>query len=137
MIEKCFVDSNVWLYLLLGDDIEKYHTVRNFIDEKTFKGKIVVSWQVINEVTSNLIKRKFPENQIAIIIEWICKIAHIENFTEDMLLQASELRQRLMVSFWDSLIISAALSSGCKTLVSEDMQDGQKIDSLFIKNIFL
>ena len=111
MYEKCFIDSNVWLYLLLGDNIEKYHTAQHFIDEKVLSGKIVVSWQVINEVTSNLIKRKFPENQIATIIEWICKIAYIENFTEDMLLYASELRKEFMVSFWDSLIISAALKS--------------------------
>ena len=33
-------------------------------------------------------------------------------------------------SFYDSLIIAAALSSNCKTLYSEDMQDGQIIEKL-------
>ncbi len=39
-------------------------------------------------------------------------------------------------SFWDSLIIAAALDSGCTTLYSEDMQNGLKIDFLTIVNPF-
>ena len=38
---------------------------------------------------------------------------------------------------YDSLILAAALEAGCIVLYSEDMQDGQKIDSLTIRNPFL
>ena len=37
---------------------------------------------------------------------------------------------------YDSLIIAAALESGCHTLFSEDMRDGQLIDGLTIRNPF-
>ena len=40
------------------------------------------------------------------------------------------------VSFWDALIIEAALQSDCKILLSEDMQTGRKIDELTIENPF-
>ena len=44
---------------------------------------------------------------------------------------------RYQYSFYDSLIIAAALEAGCKTLYSEDMQHGQRIEQLIIKNPFL
>ena len=38
-------------------------------------------------------------------------------------------------SYWDSLILAAALEAGCSTLYSEDMQHGQIVDeSLTILN---
>jgi predicted nucleic acid-binding protein len=138
MTEKYFIDSNVWLYLLLNDDTEKSPIAQRFIDERILNESIVISWQVINEVTSNLLKRKFPENQIAVIIEWLCKISYVENFTEEMLVQASDFRRQYMLSFWDSLIISAATTANCQYLVSEDMQHGQMIEKhLQIVNPFV
>lgn len=49
---------------------------------------------------------------------------------------AMELQDRYNYSFWDSLVISMAKKSGAEVLYSEDMQDGQKIDSLTIVNPF-
>jgi predicted nucleic acid-binding protein len=40
-------------------------------------------------------------------------------------------------SFDDSLIVAAALDSGCKRLLTEDLQHGQRIDGLRIENPFL
>jgi len=38
---------------------------------------------------------------------------------------------------YDALILAAALESGCNTLYSEDMQDGQQIGLLTIRNPFV
>ena len=40
-------------------------------------------------------------------------------------------------SFYDSLIVAAALEAGCSRLYTEDMQHGQQIHSLTIQNPFL
>jgi predicted nucleic acid-binding protein len=41
------------------------------------------------------------------------------------------------VSYWDALILAAALAAGCDTLYSEDMQDGQIFEGrLTVKNPF-
>jgi predicted nucleic acid-binding protein len=39
-------------------------------------------------------------------------------------------------SFYDSLIVAAALEAGCKTIYSEDLQHNRKLHGLEIKNPF-
>lgn len=39
-------------------------------------------------------------------------------------------------SFWDSLILSAAVSAGCSVLYSEDLNDGQTVRGVTIHNPF-
>jgi predicted nucleic acid-binding protein len=41
------------------------------------------------------------------------------------------------ISFYDALIVQAALDLKCKKLYSEDLQAGQKFDSLVITNPFV
>lgn len=55
-----------------------------------------------------------------------CKIVH-SNVSQHLL--ASRLRDSYSFSYWDSLIVAAALDAGCTTLFSEDMQHGQKIEN--------
>ena len=46
------------------------------------------------------------------------------------------LQDRFALSWWDSLIVAAALGLRCRYLLSEDLQDGQVIDGLTIINPF-
>jgi predicted nucleic acid-binding protein len=69
-------------------------------------------------------------------VEWLYKIATIQDFTKEILQQASLLREKHSISYWDSLIVAAALESNCRFLISEDMQHGQKVENLTIRNIF-
>ncbi|MBA3636750.1 MAG: PIN domain-containing protein, partial [Rubrobacteraceae bacterium] len=47
-----------------------------------------------------------------------------------------DLQARYRYSFYDSLIIAAALDAGCTRLYSEDLQDGQRIEGLTVENPF-
>jgi predicted nucleic acid-binding protein len=47
--------------------------------------------------------------------------------TEDTIINACQIAQRYGFSFYDSVIISAALECDCKVLYSEDMNIGQVI----------
>jgi predicted nucleic acid-binding protein len=51
--------------------------------------------------------------------------------------RALDLQTRYRYGFYDSLIIAAALDAGCTRLYSEDLQDGQRIEGLTIKNPFV
>jgi len=138
MLEKYFIDSNVWLYLLLADDNDKYLAAKRFIDSCISHDKVVVSWQVINEVSANLLKNRFSESEIVSVVKWLLKIAEVQDFSEDVLLLASSLRKNHLFSFWDSLILSAALEANCDYVVSEDMQHNQLLNrGLKIINPFL
>jgi predicted nucleic acid-binding protein len=44
--------------------------------------------------------------------------------------------RRHRIAFWDALIVEAALSRGCTTLLSEDLQDGRRFGALVIENPF-
>jgi predicted nucleic acid-binding protein len=63
-------------------------------------------------------------------------ILHVNS--DSTILEAFRIAERYGFSFYDSLIISAALESGCNTLYSEDMQHGQLIENrLKIVNPFV
>jgi predicted nucleic acid-binding protein len=68
----------------------------------------------------------------------LCKTCTIQDFTKEIVLTASSLREKYSFSFWDSIIIGSALFSECNMLISEDMQNGLIVEEkLPIKNIFV
>jgi predicted nucleic acid-binding protein len=57
--------------------------------------------------------------------------------TPEIILLASEIQERNMLSFWDALIIAAARQGGAKTILTEDLNHGQLIEDIRIENPFL
>lgn len=115
----CFVDSNVWLYALLElQDVRKKEVAKSLI----MKNPLVISTQVINEVSRNLLKSGgFLESEIQEFVEAAYHRYRVVEFTKEMLLQASDLRKKHLFSFWDSLIVASALMANAQILYSEDM----------------
>ncbi|HET7269774.1 MAG TPA: hypothetical protein VFI90_01690, partial [Rubrobacter sp.] len=54
-----------------------------------------------------------------------------------MVLGAVRRSQELMLSFWDALIVEAALKAGADRLLTEEMQHGQIIEGMRVENPFL
>ena len=136
MIDKVFIDSNIWIYLFTNEDNPKCKVAEQFIRENGVKNILIISYQIINEVTNVLKRKKFTETEIRYIIENISKMCVIQDYSKEILLFASELREKFKFSIWDSLIVSCASISGCSLLISEDMQNQMRIKGLTIKNIF-
>jgi len=135
MTDKIFIDTNIWLYLFLQDSSCKYKIVEKYFYEND-KSLMFISYQVINEVTNQLVRNSFNESVIRENIDYLYKICIIHNFSKDTLFLASSLRERYSFSFWDSMVVSSAINCGCSILASEDMQDGLKINNMIIRNIF-
>jgi len=134
MTEKCFVDSNIWIYSFADDDPVRKKKACEFLDNTRPK---VVSWQVINETCSTLLQKKGKDEIfIRFVVDHICKSYEVVNFNASLLEAASHLRTRYSISFWDSLIVAAALEAKCSTLYSEDMQHGQQYGNMAVHNIF-
>ena len=117
-----FIDTNIWLYSLLDTgEMEKTKAAQALIRSS----EAVVSVQVISEVCANLVKKaKMPEAEIRKFIEGIFAKHRVIELDARAFLFASELRDEYSLSFWDSLIVSAAFFAGAENLYSEDMQDG-------------
>jgi predicted nucleic acid-binding protein len=137
MQNKIFIDSNIWLYLFLQDDNEKYKIIEEYLLKNNLNSTFIITYQVINEVVNILLKNNFSEIEIRENIEYLFKVCTLQDFTKEIMLIASSVREKYSISFWDSIIIGSALFAKCDTLASEDMPDGLIIDNkLLIKNIF-
>lgn len=117
-----FLDSNIWIYGLAKNQDEHKQKLAAQLIQTT---SVVVSTQVINEVCINLIRKSdFTEEQVRDLITAFYKGSRVISFDMEILTQASSLRERYALSFWDILIVSSALYEGLSTLYSEDMQNG-------------
>jgi predicted nucleic acid-binding protein len=137
MPAKVFVDSNIWLYSFVEkDDDDRHQQAADFVLSLS---KPVISSQVIREVCSNLIKKtRLPEPQLQSLVSRWYQTCNVISSNEAQHLLASKLRESYSFSYWDSLIVSAALDAGCTTLFSEDMQHKQVIENcLTIINPFV
>jgi predicted nucleic acid-binding protein len=136
MTDKIFIDSNIWCYLFVNDEHEKYKIAEEYISSKASDAIFVISYQVLNEVTNILLQKKLQEDTIKENLQYMYKICTIQNFSKDIIMSAFTLRGKYSLSFWDSIIIASALNSNCNILASEDMQDGLKINNMVLNNIF-
>jgi predicted nucleic acid-binding protein len=132
-----FLDSNIWLYAFLPtQDKEKEHLARTLIQAN--RNNIVLSTQVVNEVVSNLLRKgKLKENEIRRVIDSFFEEFQIIALSREILLNASQLRERYLLSHWDGIIVAAALEANVDILYSEDMHHRLSVEkNLKILNPF-
>jgi predicted nucleic acid-binding protein len=127
MRDSAFVDSNIWLYAMAQSD-DAAGDIR-YAKAKAFLlglPRPKVNSQVIRDVCCNLLKKsRIKEAAIqTYVLAWYRNCDVVSSNAEQFLL-ASGLRQSGDFSYWDSLIVAAALDAGCTTLFSEDMQHGR------------
>ena len=123
-----FVDSNCWLYLLLqGQDPIKESRLR---ERLTGRNDLVISTQVITEVAANLVKKgRMPEDQLMLRLGGLRDaVGELQIVGWKTHATASRIRTAGGFSYWDSLIVAAALEAGCTELWSEDLQAGRVIE---------
>jgi predicted nucleic acid-binding protein len=134
-----FVDTNILVYAEDRDAGRKHRMARDLVIELWGSRHGVVSVQVLREfyvnVTRKLKKPLVAAKAKAIVEEYVAwKV--IEN-TGRMLLDAMDLQREARVSFWDGLIVQAAIDAGCSRLYSEDLNAGQRFGRVLVTNPFL
>lgn len=126
-----FFDTNVLLYLLSDDAVKADRA------EALLAAGGVISVQVLNEFAAVAIGRKavgFADlRDILSTIRGVCTVTAVDVETHELGLEIAE---RYRFSIYDSLIVAAAMRAGCSTLYSEDLQHGQTIDQMTIRNPF-
>ena len=129
---RTFIDSNVIIYLFSGDERKKQLAL-SFLQPKYF-----ISTQVVNEnVNVCLRKLKLTKEDAFAHGKNLLNTFAIANIYPSTIMKAFDLSGKYLFSFWDSLIVAAALENSCKILFSEDMHEGLLIEqSLTIINPF-
>jgi predicted nucleic acid-binding protein len=126
--ERSFVDTNVWLYAFVGgQDATKSAAAASLLQ----RASLAVSVQVINEVCVNLLRKAgVGEAELRELVKSFFAKCLVVPFDQQVLIAASGLREGYSLSFWDSLIVASALSSGASILYSDDLQHELLVDGV-------
>ncbi|MBW1807843.1 MAG: PIN domain-containing protein [Deltaproteobacteria bacterium] len=138
MIDLIFVDTNILVYrrdLAAGSkqkQAEKW--IRSLWKNKS--GRLSV--QVLNEFYTVVTHKLKPglshheaRDEVRDFMTW-----QPLPLTPGLIEEAWNIERSFNLSYWDSLIIAAAQATGCNTLLTEDLQDGQQIGAVRIVNPF-
>lgn len=136
---RAFFDTNILVYLFDEDAPEKKALAQKLFERETDAGRAILSVQVLQEfyvtVTRKLANPLSPE----IAENVVRNLTALPLITIDATLVLTAIgKSRLLgFSFWDALIITAAITGGAAHLFTEDLQHGQIIDGMLIKNPFV
>lgn len=120
---NAFLDSNIVLYALDADITKRGIAWELLLDMPC------ISLQVLNECSNVLNrKRQWSAEDVAKTLGYLLAFVCVEPSDVATVRSAWRLQARYHFSYYDSLIISAALAARCSILYSEDMQHGQIID---------
>ena len=133
-----FVDTNILVYAEDRDSKAKHEVARELVLKLWNERSGALSIQVLQEfyvtVTRKLRKPLSGSKALEVVEEYLTWTV-IEN-SGKLLTTAIELQQKAQLSFWDAMVVQAAIDSGCDTLYSEDLNAGQRFGSLLIVNPF-
>lgn len=136
MTAPYFVDTNVLIYAEDNDEPAKRDIAREMIPQLMVERTGKVSLQVLNEF--------FAAGTRKLGLDALAARRRVELYTRfdvvplgtDDLLAAIDLHRLHQLSIWDTLILRAAMISGCRTLLTEDLQHGFKLEGLEVVNPF-
>jgi predicted nucleic acid-binding protein len=138
MSGKVFVDTNILIY---AHDLDagQRNTLSASILRDLWENRIgIISTQVLQEFYVNVtrkIENPLPKSKARGIIEsylaWPVELNDAKT-----ILAASEIEERHMLSFWDSLIVASARNAKAEKILTEDLNHGQQIEGILIENPF-
>ncbi len=134
-----FLDTNVFVYSFDTTSPDKQQVAQNLIQQSVATRRGIISSQVAQEFL-NVALRKFARPMsvsearqfLQLVLMPLCQHYPSTDFYDRALL----LKDNTGYSFYDALIVTAAVEVGCRALFSEDLQDGHKIGDLTIINPF-
>jgi predicted nucleic acid-binding protein len=138
--KKFFLDTNILVYTFDRAASSKRKKASDLLGEALETHRGIISYQVVQEFL-NVAMRKFsdsmtiPEAQLylARILMPLCDV-----FPDTALYsQALSIASEAGLAFYDALIVSSAITAGCGTLWTEDLQHGRRIRTVDIRNPFL
>lgn len=137
-IDKVFFDSNILIYAVDGRDLRKQKIAIDVITKSIEEENGIISTQSIQEFYSASTKKLLCPPDKA--MEYARNFANSFTVCQvdlELIFRAMETSRRNKLSFWDSLIVSAAAESGCALLYSEDLSDGEIVSGVKLVNPFV
>ena len=137
MSAEDFIDTSVFVYLFDETAPDKRERAERLVRRSLERGTGCISYQVVQE-TLNVVTRKLgaqPASARLLLDDVLAPLWRV-NPTRSLYTRGLRVHAQFGFSFYDSLIVAAALEAGCTRLYSEDMHDGQRVEQLTIRNPF-
>ena len=127
-----FADTNILLYVV-SKELDKVKRAQQVIDSGPF-----ISVQVLNEFVS-VSRRKFKLawHELHEVLAPIRNRCRVVDLKLEIHQRAMELAAESNINIYDGNIVAAAEYAGCRKLLSEDLNHGQRIGGVTIRNPFL
>ena len=134
MSDKVFVDSNIFLYTLDGNDKKRRERAKAQLSALSTTQRVVISTQVLNEVYA-VATRKLGVDPV-MAKRFIHQLTDFDVLliTPEVIDSAIDCSILNQLTYWDALMIAAAESARCSTLWTEDMNHGESVRGVQIFN---
>jgi predicted nucleic acid-binding protein len=140
MSDRFFLDTNIFVSSFDQTTPVKAERAMQLIRKALTTQKGVISYQVVQEFF-NVALRRFSQPMKAGDAEQYLRMVFQPllgvHSTPALYVEALHLHAQSGLSWYDALIVSAALQTRCDLLFTEDLQHGQRFGSLQVRNPFL
>jgi predicted nucleic acid-binding protein len=140
MSDRFFLDTNIFVYSFDRGAAAKSRRATQLIRTALKTQKGITSYQVVQEFFNVALQRftqpmkvDEAEQYYGTILRPLLGI----HSSQALYLDALHLQSRYRLSWYDSLIVAAAIQAQCQVLMTEDLQHGQQFGDLRIENPFL
>jgi predicted nucleic acid-binding protein len=144
MSDRFFLDTNIFVYSFDQSSGAKAQRATQLIRKALTTQKGVISYQVVQEFFNVALRRFSQPMQAADAEQYLSTVFRLllgvhssqALYAEALHLHAQGGAQSGL-SWYDSLIVSAAIQARCDLLYTEDLQHGQRFGTLQVRNPFL
>jgi predicted nucleic acid-binding protein len=134
---RSLLDTNVLVYADAADEPVKQQRAIALISETRSAGTAVLCTQVLQEyVNVALRKLRLPPDLVRQRIAFYRRFEMVTN-SADLIAGALDLHVLRRLSFYDALVVQAAIVGGCERVLTEDMQHGSVLGGVRIVNPFV
>jgi predicted nucleic acid-binding protein len=137
---KSFLDTNIIVYAFGQSFPEKAKIARRLVTDGAADKQAIISYQVVQEFI-NVALRGFRLAIVRSDLESFVLTALFPmmaiSSSPALVIEALRLQGTNQLSWYDALIVAAALQGSCKILYSEDLQHGRRFGELAVENPFL
>lgn len=137
---RFFLDTNVFVYSFDRTAPAKARRALQLIREAVETRKGIVSFQVVQEFFNVALRRFAKPMTLADAEQFLSTVFRplmAIHSSPALYAEALRLSDRFSLSWYDSLIIAAAIEGQCSVLYSEDLQSGQRFGDLEVRNPFV
>ena len=140
MSDRFFLDTNIFVYSFDQSAAVKARKAAQLIREALTTQKGIISYQVVQEFFNVALRRFSQPMQAADAEQYLSTVFRPllgVHSSQALYVEALHLHAQSGLSWYDALIVSAAIQARCDLLFTEDLQHGQRFGSLQVRNPFL